>query len=747
MKISRAVPTELTPGGLIEGALRGRKKRLYRVIDWNENLDCVWLVELTAKRPQSAMPVPWVLSRVAAAIGTTANFVAEKVKLPDMTLANSSLSRSAREQRNRRLRLLGCLIWRANHTALCDSKLRGQLIARRAAATGISAQYFYKLLTVYFWFGLNWNALLPLRAQQGALGKARPGGTKKSGRPNSHQQLGRKYRGVTVGKHDLAIFKVALIELYIDKDWSLHATYTEMAEQRYLRRRTKDGNVETIHIRAEKIPTYEQFLYHARKMIEENGWKAEKHGELDYNQHHATYGGNSTDYSLYPGDVFDGDCTTFKVECQLYTGQKHLAIRQKTIAFWIDRSSYAVVGFFAFSGPESWDVYRQALFVAFTAKDELCEAAGVSPKLWAIRHKCNKIFVDRGPARGNQAYEAVVERLGLGRAVAPARAAQMKSAIENFQGCIQKELSNLPGGKRRTKRIRDKDNYDKVIKGPLPTSQELNDCIVRAIAQHNNFMDASHLRTSKMLRDGTPPNPAEIFKWGIKYAAGEYNRVISDTEIYRSLLHSKPVSVQAEGIEFRGAWFQCNEIRAYREARHIRGPSPRIDILFDPLRRMLYWENEAGELIGIPMKTASAAKFEEMTLDDMEDFRLYERVSVVTQKLNKRNTKLLTSKQAEVANAAAKRFAETTPEEQRAGVASSKENKAAERRSEESRLRAQQKRLMAFVENTMDAAMPDIESGGMSKKLPRTVAGGPEESNPRALFLKLMAERKEGSKA
>ncbi|KAL0630190.1 hypothetical protein Q9L58_010964, partial [Maublancomyces gigas] len=163
--------------------------------------------------------------------------------------------------------------------------------------SGTSVQQVYKLLSRYFWYGMNWNALLPLRANQGARGKTRLGGTSKVGRPNSHQLLGRTYRGVNVGKHDLAIFKAALIELYLGRDMSLHATYTEMAEQRYLRKHTKDGVTKVIHINAERIPTYNQFLYHARKMINENAWKVEKQGELDYLQHHATYGGNSTDFA------------------------------------------------------------------------------------------------------------------------------------------------------------------------------------------------------------------------------------------------------------------------------------------------------------------------------------------------------------------------------------------------------------------------------------------------------------------
>lgn len=741
MKIPSAVPTELTRGGLIEGALNGRTIRLFRIIDWDASVDCIWLLELKAKRPRSAIPVEWILSKVLLTIGSTAKYVAEKIKLPEMTLANRSLSKPSRTERDQRLRILGCLIWKSNHSALCDKRTRAALISHRAKMLGVTPHHIYRLLSVYFWYGMSWNAMLPLRGNQGAPGKSRPGGTNKSGRPNSHQLLGRTYRGVQVGKHDLAIFKVALVNLYIAEDMSLRATYEQMAEQHYLRRHTKDGVTRVVHINPEKIPTYNQFLYHARRMINANGWKAEKHGELDYLQHHATYGGNSTDFSLYPGDVFDGDCTTFKVECQHYTGQRHMAIRQKTIAFFIDRSSYAVVGFFAFSGPESWDVYRQALFIAFTSKDALCEAAGISPTLWRMRHKCNKIFVDRGPPRGHQAYEAVVNRLELGRAIAPPRAAQMKSAIENFQGCIQNQLSILPGGKRRTKRIRDQDKYGQVIQGPLPTSRELNDCIVRAIAQHNNFMDASHLFTSMMLRDGVKPNPAAIFEWGIKNAAGSYKRVVSDTEIYQSLLHSQPaVAVQANGIEFRNAWFQCNELRAYREARYTKGKSPRIEVLFDPLRRILYWRNEDGELIGIPMKESSDAKYEEMDLDDMLLYAPFQRVGVVNQQHAQTKAKLLTSKQAAVAVASADRFAQTTKAEQKAGIASSKSNRAAERRMEEARLRELAKKHMAPVEDAMDLGMPFKEKAEVLKMTPANVVTQ-KGTTPRSLFQKMMAER------
>jgi hypothetical protein len=744
MKISLAIPTELTRGGLIEGVLKGKMKRLFRIIDWDTNLDCLWLIEITSTQPQSAMPKRWILSRVLALIGSTANYAAERVLLPEMTLANHSLSRESRAQRNQRLRTLGCLIWRANHSALCDKRERARLIAHRAKVSGTSVQQIYKLLSKYFWYGMNWNALLSLRANQGAGGKSRVGGKNKSGRPNSHQLLGLNYRGVQVGKHDQAIFKVALVQLYVGKNMSLAATYKEMAEQRYLRKHTRNGVTRTIHINARKIPTYSQFLYHAGKIIDDNGWRVEKLGDLDFQQHFATYGGNSTDFALYPGDVFDGDCTDFKVECQLYTGKKHKAIRQKTIAFFIDRSSYAVVGFFAFSGPESWDVYRQALFVAFTAKDALCEAAGISPALWKMRHKCNKIFVDRGPARGNQAYEAVVNRLNLGRAVAPPRAAQMKSAIENFQGCIQQALSILPGGRRRTKRIRDQDEYENVIRGPLPTSRELNRCIVRAIAEHNNFMDASHLLTSMMLRDGVKPNPAAIFDWGIKNAAGSYNRVVSETEIYQSLLHSKPVTVQQNGIRFRKAWFQCKEIRAYRELRHKKGPSPRIEVLFDPLRRVLYWRNEENKLIAIPMKQASDAKYEEMDLEDMLLYTKYQRVNVVNQQHDETKHRLVSSERAAVEDASSARLAETTKAEQKEGIASSKSNKSAERRMEEAQLRELQKTHMAAVEDETDLGMPFREKAEVLKMTPSNVVSK-KDTDPRSLFQKMMAERKKES--
>lgn len=701
MLTSALLPQSLYARAVIESKFQGRKLRTFRIIALDVPENSIWLLELTNKRPESLIPERHLLSVVQGALGITTRCVEDKIRLHRMDARGVNFTADERKVRIQRLRVLGPLRWESSMLALCKKDERKKLIAERAKKIGVAPARIHKLLLLYRWFGMDWNALLPLHALKGAADKARLGGPIKKGRPNSHQVIGTEgaYKGVNVRKRDLANFEKAIFEHYIKQDVSLADTYDRMSSTMYVREHLgKDGEKYSIALRPELIPSLGQFYYHAEQIIKKNKWAPEKHGGLEYRQHHDSYLGNTADICLGPCDIFDTDCTSFKVNCQLYTGLGHQVIKQKTICFVVDRYSYAVAGFFAFSGAESWDIYRQALFVAFSDKSGLCSSADIDPALWQIHHLPNKLFVDRGPARSFDAHESIVNGLKIARAVAPPREAQLKAVVENVQGILQKRLASLPGGTRRTVRIRDKDKSKKSLDGPLPTSQELNNCIVAAIVEHNQSMDASHLRTADMLRDGVSPNPAAIFEWGLANCVGTYGRVVPRQDVYVVLLRNIDVSVQASGIELHKAWFHCGALKSYRQANFKGGKSPRISVSHDPIRRLLYWMSPTGALIAIPMKKQSEAKYEAMDWEDIDEFIPHEKVSLKEQEHARRNKNLLGKRRTQTIESAAKRLDDTSPQVRSAGKRDINENKNRQRAQEEKELRAEKDEVMETVD-------------------------------------------------
>lgn len=227
MLITPNVPQSLHSRAVIEGMLQGRIRRIYRVIALDVTEDNIWLLEITSKRPESRSPQRWTLSRVRAALGSTVKCIEDKIRLPRMNARGSPLTKEERIARYQKLRMLGPLRWACNEIALCKKKERAELIKERAKKIGVNIHQIYKVLLRYQWFGMDWNALLPLHSLKGGIGKSRLGGKAKKGHPTSHRVVGiaSGYEGVNVRKRDLAIFEHALRTYYIKEDRTLVETY------------------------------------------------------------------------------------------------------------------------------------------------------------------------------------------------------------------------------------------------------------------------------------------------------------------------------------------------------------------------------------------------------------------------------------------------------------------------------------------------------------------------------------------
>lgn len=535
------------------------------------------------------------------------------------------------------------------------STTRGTAIRAAAVKLGTPVPRLYRLLTLYWWFGKGRNSLTPRNSLMGGRGIAKFAGKEKIGRPNAITVLEGEssFKGVNVTSKDKEKFLKSLHEYWIKEDVSKAETYRRMCERLYVKwNRNAENKIVKHKIDPRLIPSEAQFLYHAEILIHTNGLTRYKKGHMDWAQKFMSRSGSASDITLGPTDVYDMDVLVLK--CIAVTNTKAPeVIGPVSACLCVDRASRAVVGFHEFVGPETWERYRLALFFAFTPTAVHLELLKLHE--WAKKAQafgafgwCNGVFVDRGPARGKDAFMAVVDSLGLERAIAPTERADLKAVVESINGKFQLQVANLPGGYSRKQGRRQEMKAENARAEARVPVHKIREFLVSAIAEHNEFHNASDLLTEDMIYDKVPPTPVDIFRWGQKNVRGETSPPPSNKQLYAKLLPQTVVSVSSSGVRHKRADFNSNELIKHRE-RNLGKRKLSIVIYYDgldPQRR--YWEMPNGELGILEMKAQQKNKYGGMTATDYEDYQVRETASKIKKNHEKRKKGYVTQTQEKI---------------------------------------------------------------------------------------------------
>src|SRR6266702_1999751 len=180
----------IATGTLIEGNLgRGSIRLLYRVVWVMPGDGVLFLLNPSSEFPirSSRMPEPWLAADVMDCLERRAiEVVPERLRTPAMSQPDSDLPSKETRERDLKYALIAPLVNSDELLAkTLDRFTRGTVVSVHAKSSGVPVSILYRLLTRFWWFGCDKNALLNLRSKQGGQGRSRLGGEKKKGRPNA----------------------------------------------------------------------------------------------------------------------------------------------------------------------------------------------------------------------------------------------------------------------------------------------------------------------------------------------------------------------------------------------------------------------------------------------------------------------------------------------------------------------------------------------------------------------------------
>lgn len=605
-------------GSLLEGTLDGSNIHLFRVVFMQPSENLVYLLEVKRNITPHSTQVPQScpLDRARAQL----QLIDECIRLEEMEAADDELSPEWLAGQDRRYALIADLVTPEVLPKMLHRRHRRQLIDDQAARHNVEQAYLRRLLTRYWWYGCDRRSLLQLRSRQGAPGQPRTEASQsKRGRPNAiakhNPQSPRK--GVNVTERHLRIFRQAL-DLYWRNGSTLAEAYASMESNLYRKTISKpDGTVVPYQIAKQFIPTKEQFFYHSRRILREPGWKQSKLSELDFMTQEAARTGSARDIAAGPGDIFDIDATEFNFEL-VASWNPRLRIGKPTTYIVIDRASTAIVGVYAEPRAERWEGYRRALYSAFTPKTKLLERCGLLetfPDLWPFHAVPNAVFSDRGPARSNDALQALCDELKLEKATAPPHRPDLNAVVESLQKKVQDLLSEMSGGYKRTRDEQSRRRASAARRNAVLNEQQFMRLLVAAIGEHNQSADVRHLLTAKM-GPRVRAVPQDIFLWGMQNSAVNYMRFRNGAELYAKLLPSRQLCVYQDGVRYQNARYSSERLQYWRQHEVRKNKKVKVYIDADP--HFLYWQPSAGQWEELVMSATDQARVAGMSWTDIE---------------------------------------------------------------------------------------------------------------------------------
>lgn len=655
---------DLRPNDLL-GATSG--PQLHRIIWISASSSIVYVMDVTGAIPHRSSRMPRKMTKAAFSQAFKSGWAVVTNSLPtkEMSLPDSELTIETVETRNRNWSVIEALVGtEAALLATLDKRTRPPAIAAAAAAAAVPTGRIYRLLTQFFWYGNGKSSLTPRFTHRGVIkADKNTENLPKRGRPNSVTRLEGTtiYQGRNVTKRDLAKFSIALNEYWAGEHLSFADAYETMKDKLYVSSNQHSIRETKSHKVSEHcIPTYGQFLYHAKAIIGKEGLWEKKKGHLDWAQYTMSRTGNATDITIGPTDVYDMDVVDLKCIAVTETDPPEV-IGTMRACLAVDRGSRAIVGFHSFLSAESWDHYRVTLFRAFTSTQKHLEQLGFTElakhaRDFAADGWCNGVYVDRGPARGSEAFEAVVKGLKLERALAPTSRGDMKAVVESVNGKFQRHVALLPGGYSRAAGTRNEERAKNSKSLARLTTKQITKFLAAAIAEHNEFHEVPELLTKRMLYDNVAAVPVQIFNWGKANIIGTTARdQISDSELYFRLLPTFTVALYRSGVRHNGYYFSSVELTKFRH-QNLSTKHLKVVISFDgadPLRR--YWRMPNGALNILSISKQGKKQIEGIDGEELEYFRLRELATSIKRKSKKRSKAYISDTKQEIIAEAEKR--------------------------------------------------------------------------------------------
>jgi hypothetical protein len=536
---------------LLEGVVKGK----YRCLRLLSEIDSIIFFQLDSEMRQTR-PIIVTLDNFISAFDS-GDAKPSEFSLPSyVLLSDADLSDKAKQEVNERYDLIKDLIDDdLFYLELC-SKQRTPLLTKYAKEKKASVHTLYRTLNKYWKYGQDRMALLSAHSAKGGKGKSRLANKIKRGAPvESKTGSVDLNAGINITLEHQEKIKKGLKKFYLKKsgERTLKQAYKKTLREYYP---NEIDEAEVIGSYAE-IPTYRQFIYWKKKLVEpENEIRSRTH-ESDYQKNKRALLGSVNQEAFLPGDCFEIDATVLDVHV-VSALNRNKAIGRPTLYLVVDKASRMIVGLHVSMEFASWKAARQSLVNSFLPKAKYCKKFGVSiaDAEWPCHHIPKKLLCDRGEMVCESPEDEIIPLMELGIA-APYRA-DMKGVVERRFKILNDELLHSLIGTTRGKHYVRGDSDPR--QESMYTLDEITEMLIWEVLEHNRSM-YSELATTNKLFIENDLYPSPINYWNIFLAKNRHSlKTAPETEIRAKLSPSVPASMTRNGIECNGMYYSCERL-------------------------------------------------------------------------------------------------------------------------------------------------------------------------------------------
>ena len=510
-----------------------------------------------------------------------------------------------------------------NEPEIYDKGLRGNLIAAKVKASGISKVTLYQYLKRYWKRGKTKNAFLSDYQNCGGKGKIRKLGGRKTGRPSKYGNTSGKNANESIKQ----IFEKAVKKYYHTRqEYTFKSAYELMVKEYYTKPvKQPNGTVRNELLDINEIPTLRQFRYWYSKKYGPKEKLIARKGQKQYDLNHRAILGKSDADIRGPGAQFQIDATVGDIYLVSQFNCANI-IGRPVIYFIVDVFSRMITGMYVGLEGPSWTGAMMALANAATDKVAYCAEYGITitDEEWPCRHIPDTILADRGEME-SKSVETLINVLNIRVDNAPAYRADMKGIIEKFfHTADTKTTVFLPGHVKPDMMQRGGKDYRLDAKLNI---RQFTKIMIQCVLNHNNehFLE-SYERTERMIADEITPIPVELWKWGISHCSGQPRSVTEET-IKLCLMPADTALVTKKGIKFKGLYYLSERavFENWFETARAKG-SYNVDISYDPRDMTNIYVRNRGDVLFEPCYLPDwETKWKQKSLDEVRHQQADER--------------------------------------------------------------------------------------------------------------------------
>ena len=590
----------------------------YRIIDFDKGLYNAILVDMYQ---DMAMPKQFDYEELKNMIEAEA-----VVQIADPTqklIVEESLTEKEKIERNKYYDMI-MPIWSNQRESLLDKRKRSEVFKKLSQDTDFEERKIKRLFSRFWQRGMNRNALLKDYRFCGNPGKTRLAtpGKKKPGALRKLTLNGMAIKGISIGELEKTRICKAITDYYRKNTKpTYYATYLWMLEKYYNSCRIRNDMGNVIYD-PEKVPSFNQFWYHAKKYRDIYLDITKRESVNYYNKICRPRFSGSYVGINGPGHRFQTDATIADVA--LVSALTGRPIGRPVVFGMVDVYSRLVTGIYVSLAPESWIGITMLLKNMVSDKVEFCKKIGIecTEYEWPSHHLPIEILGDNGPFV-SKAADNLQNHFGVLIQNAASFRGDMKGIVERkFRTINDYSKAHLPGAILKNSSERGQKNPDD---SAYLTLNDFVEIIVRLTIQRNNTVLLGHTMPLEMAAAGVRPIPVEMWDWGVKNL-GIPNHTFDREYFDFAMLPNGQGIIKREGISFRKLNYVCDSfVNDHWEMKRL---GQKVNMVYDPRTTAFAYMIEANGEIHNCTLTPKFINYGEYDWYDWEEKCSYENAVV-----------------------------------------------------------------------------------------------------------------------